>query len=339
MRELIRKILVNCEKQNIELHDIEDNIPSDCDYKEYSGEILSLIDEGILKPVKSKGNNGKKPSIPTKFKIIKSLLTKDFKEELLKFESDCMNIVDLTYYYKMPESIWRSDVEHVIKIREYLGKNGFPCETATSQERSYQLVADEKWILSERGKRIIKRLGILKKLLIEENSEPAMFALNPKFMEFDTYNHLIVENKAIYYRLIKLLPDVEFSTVIFGAGWRVISCMKDFDKQFPFNDKPHMFYYFGDLDYEGISIVVSLSNIINVTVATPFYYAYVDKIASNSKTNQRADMNSIDTFLKNFDSEFVQNVKKELGSGRYWPQETFDEDELLLAWRMLRDDR
>jgi hypothetical protein len=81
-----------------------------------------------------------------------------------------------------------------------------------------------------------------------------MFAVNPQGITNAVHRHLIVENKTTYQALLHALADVLFTTLIFGGGYRVTKSIELLPMQLPLKGASHEFYYFGDIDKEGISI-------------------------------------------------------------------------------------
>ena len=310
-------------------------MPSNSLYIEYADIIVKLVNQGYLKTVKAAGYNNKSINLPNEFYIESKKINANYYFELEKFSLKYGEFFTLDYYFKKSEKKWLEDKDKINMIFEYLKLNGFPFFYATAQERSYDLVGDEKWIDFKGGIKLINALNIKEKLLIQNQNEPAMFAVSSKFIKSNLYKHLIVENKAVYYRLLDLLNETNFSTLIYGAGWRVISGIKDFNKQFPF-DGEHEFYYFGDIDYEGIKIYKSINDILEVSLATPFYNILLNEKESYGKHNQVKDIDAQDFFIQNFSNslELLEKIKL-LDSSNYWPQEGLSKIQLKKAWENL----
>lgn len=117
-----------------------------------------------------------------------------------------------------------------------------------------------------------------------------MFAINPNQLLSNSsiHRHLIVENKATYSGLIGSLTNTRFTTLIYGSGWKISSSLDQLSKQLGLTAKEiqHEIYYFGDLDYEGISIFYHLYEKYNAKLATSFYEAMLKKPYWKRKSNK-----------------------------------------------------
>lgn len=226
--------LKNHGKKKISLVEIFNHLPSDVSYEKNAIMVQTLIIQGYLKPIANSGRNNRSVNLPNAFTIEYKKLNEKHYLEIEKYALNYGALFTLDYYFSH-ETEWQAEKELVDKIYQYLVINGFPKMASTSQERSYDLVGDEKWLDFKGGMKVINQLKIKDKLCIENQNEPAIFALNPNLCSVNNgfHKHLIVENKAIFYKMMALIEDTSFSTVIYGAGWRVISTMKDFNKQFP----------------------------------------------------------------------------------------------------------
>ncbi|BEP30304.1 Wadjet anti-phage system protein JetD domain-containing protein [Helicovermis profundi] len=324
-------------KRKIKLIEIEKNLPANLLYKDYANIILNLINDGYLKMVKASGFNHKTINLPNEFYIESKKISSEYYIELEKYALKYSGYFKLDYYFNQSEKKWLQDKEYISKIYDFLKINGFPKLPLTSQELSYDIVADEKWLDYKGGMKILVALNIKEKLNIKSQNEPAMFAINLNFEKNGVYKHLIVENKAVYYRLLDLLDATSFSTLIYGAGWRVISMIKDFNKQFPFKGE-HNFYYFGDIDYEGIKIFKSINEILKVNLATSFYIKLLEEKESIGKQNQLKNQEAFDFFKSNFLSLSLLERVDLLDQGYYWPQEGLSKIYLKEMWEKLDAD-
>lgn len=331
MKNEIIALLKAHKRKRIKLIDLEKKLPSHCDYWEYSEVILSLIDEGFLSTVKASKYNGKIPELPNQFNIHKHILNKEFYRELAGFVLEYGNKISIDTYYDLDEEIWRADLPYLKMIVNFLDLNGIPKETHTTQEMSYILTGDEKWLFNG-GVKLLKRIDLYDKLPITNENEPASFAINPNQIQ-GNHKHLIVENKSVYYRLLPLLKETAFSTLIYGGGWRIISSIVDFRKQYPF-EGDHKFYYFGDIDYEGLKIYRVLSGVEAMDLAISFYKLLMTKEMSRGKETQINDEKATTFFC----SVLGSRIEDVLSDGYYWPQEGLNTEELMMAWKVLDDE-
>ncbi len=301
-------------------------------YEDFSTTILQLENEGVLTMVQSKGRTSRTPSLAFHYRIDKSLLSTDFHKELQHYRQLLHPAINLDIYYSKDPSIWAQDLPFLQKIDHYLKRHGFPTEEVPAPERSYELVGDEKWIVEKAGKELLERVGLYEKLKIIPVSEPLMFAINPlKLLEKVQY-HLIVENKTTYQGLLPTLTETVFSTLIYGSGKTVIKSIEQFPLQYPVQAE-HVFYYFGDIDREGILIWHSLHKRQPAKPATGFYQACLQKPPACGKDYQKEHKEALSEFLTYFSNNVQLEIQALLKSGMYHPQETLKTKELQQIWR------
>lgn len=317
-------------KKKISLVEIFNYLPSNVSYEENASMVQSLMIQGYLKPIVNAGRNNRSVNLPNVFTIENKKLNEKHYLEIEKYALRYGALFTLDYYFSH-EMEWQAEKELVDKIYQYLVINGFPKMASTSQERSYDLVADEKWLDFKGGMKVLNQLKIKDQMHIENQNEPAIFAINPNLCSVNNgfHKHLIVENKAIFYKMMALIEDTSFSTVIYGAGWRVISAMKDFSKQFPLVGE-QLFYYFGDIDFEGLKIFSALQEVIEVSVARDFYEALISQSPSVGKENQ-VENPEVFAYFQNMFSYKLMPLKE----GQYWPQEALGVGQLKTAWERL----
>src|SRR5690606_27951704 len=167
-------------------------------------------------------------------------------------------------------------------------------------ERSFQLVGNEKWITDLGGHALLKRLGLWDLLRVHPVSDPLMFAVNPNAATKcppSLYLHFIVENKTTFQALLPMLPSSQFSTLIYGCGNKITGNIDMFPLQFPATVYDHRFYYFGDLDYEGIRIWYETNKQQAIIPALPFYEACLAQPYAMGKTNQRRNDAAVEAFV------------------------------------------
>lgn len=333
---LIEKQMLNYlkayKKKKIKLIELEKILASNVTYDKYASIILKWLDKGYIRAVVVSGFNHKSINLPNEFYIESKKINEPFYLELEQHALKFSDYFKIDYYFRHAEIKWEEDKDYISQIYEYLVLNDYPVCSATNQERSYDICGDEKWLDYNGGMKLLSQLGIKEKLLLQNQNEPAMFAIHPDFVNYNVYKHLIVENKAVYYRLLPLLKITSFSTLIYGAGWRIMSCIKDFRKQFPF-EGIHHFYYFGDIDHEGIKIYKSVNEILDVSLAIPFYIKLLEQNKSTGKENQKKDIESVNFFLKNLTTSY--DLIALLDKKHYWPQEGLRTKHLKDAWEQL----
>lgn len=331
--EQIRRLLATYKNKTITLSELEQllNVHFHT-YQEFSKAIVHLEEESVLTMVKAKGRTARTPSLAFHYRINKSKLTKDFHKEIQNYRTKLHPDIILDSYYGKAPSLWKVDLPYLQKIDHYLKHHPFPTEHAPAPERSYELVGDEKWIVEKGGKELLDRVGLFNKLQIIPVSEPLMFALNPTNINKQNQYHLIVENKTTYQGLLPTLKETKFSTLIYGSGKSVIKSIEQFPMQYPVNENHH-FFYFGDIDREGISIWYSLAQKQSIQLALPFYQACLAYEPTEGKTYQQERTESMKAFLSFFSVEHQKKIRKLFDEGKYYPQEVLKAKHLQQIWR------
>ncbi|GGM18997.1 hypothetical protein GCM10011351_00960 [Paraliobacillus quinghaiensis] len=333
MDQQIKRLLATYKKKTIKLAELEFLMKSFLPtYAAFAEAVLQLEKQGILVMVKAKGRTSRTPSLAFNYRINKNLIVEDFHVELQHYRSTLHAAINLDLYYGKDPSLWKKDLPAILKIDAYIKEHGFPDDQVPAPERSYALVGDEKWIVEKGGKEVLERIGLFDRLQIIPVSEPLMFAINPKKIHEASQYHLIVENKTTYQGLLPALKETMFASLIYGSGKAVIKSMEQFSMQYPVEAKHH-FFYFGDIDREGIAIWHSLDKKIKMILAMPFYQACLVKTPSIGKEYQREQITSLEQFLPFFSDEQQEQMKEMLANGKYHPQETLKTKELQQIWR------
>lgn len=326
----LREKLLSYQRKTITLSELE-KLMAPRTYDTFAEHVLELEDGNYLQMVKSKGRNGKDPSLAYQYRINKHLLQQKYHQELQRYRLKLHNAIHMDKYFRLPERVWKEDLPYLEKIHHYLETKGFPEENAPAPERSYELVGDEKWITDHGGAEVLERVHLWDKMKIFPVSDPLMFAINPAQIQEKRYLHLIIENKTTYHGLLPALTKTPFSTLIYGSGNKIVKSIENFPTQFPvFGD--HRFFYFGDLDAAGINIWHSLNQKQKVLPAYPFYHACLAKEEAYGKTNQRIQKEALDAFLTNFPAEEQNHILSLFENGAYYPQEVLKSAELQRIW-------
>lgn len=325
MDNLKEKILL-FKRKTIKLEELEKLAPPRQPYQQFAKDILSLEDADILTMMPSKGRNTRSPSLAYHYRIKKQLLNEVYFKELQNYRIKFHNAIDLDAYFKLDAITWKKDLPYLEKINEYIETNEFPTKDVPAPERSFELVGNEKWI-EEGGMEVLHRIKLWDKLKIMPVADPLMFAVNPTQMGALAMHHLIVENKTTYQALLPVLPSSSFATLIYGVGNKIVKNIENFHDQFPI-ESDHRFFYFGDLDREGIAIWHRLHQKRSVTPALVFYEACLEKQAVLGKTNQAKNKQAVEAFIAYFAEEKREQIRRMLEEGAYYPQEVLKTEEL-----------
>ncbi|HHV46288.1 MAG TPA: cytosolic protein [Tissierellia bacterium] len=336
MKDMILEFLKNYRKKHVPLIEIERILPGSTEYVDFANAINELVAMNVISPVKSHGYISKRIPLANTYRINRSYFKKELMDEIIPYESRFHSSIDIKPYYSLDKKTWERDLPYIEKIDQYLKKYGLPKEEAISQQRSYEIVGDEKWIDEEGGRKVLERIGLIEDLKITSEPDPLMFAINRnRICNSERHYHLIVENKATFYGLIDDIENTGFSSLVYGAGWKVLGGISVFEKQLGLTYRENIIYYFGDLDLEGISIWHSLNMKRSTILAIEFYEQLIKKPCSYGKEKQYFNREAVDHFLLNFKVSSREKIMNVLNKGGYYPQEGLSKEELQCIWRKI----
>lgn len=296
--------------------------------------IRDLVEEGILLPVKAKGITCKTPALYYCYRI----LSKDEKPEQEKRQKL------LTYYHpRINTSFYLSHVKEFEHDEGFLFLlDSFLKESPDLQnmipiaanERSFQIFHDEKWLLSAHGQKLLQRVGLaLEDLRCYITHEP-FFYYTKKILSEATVKVLIVENKDTFFSLKNLFQEginswggVSFSLLVYGEGRKIEKSITFFDELDDYRNMASEFYYFGDLDPEGISIWYALAGKLPVKPFGLFYTALFERYGFDApvvRKSQRYSPEAVEAFAAHFPGVIAAGIEKMLLDGHYLPQEGLD---------------
>lgn len=301
--------------------------------------VMNLLGEGQIKPVKSSPGNGKKPALHTQYWLAED--EPDYsawKEELL-YKTDPHIHVG---YYLHHLDTYDHDREYVRRLSQYLeSRGGFPDSSISRNERSFEVWGEEKFLSGGAGRTILGRCRIDESdLNIYSTAEPfAYFASH----RITPQKLLILENKDPFFGMRKYLLEgnrtilgEEIGTLIYGAGKRVVSSFRAFEiSAEPYMKDPgNELLYFGDLDYEGILIYETLSDVfLGTGLIRPFVPAYLamldkgDLARTLPAAKEHQNQNNNGSFFSFFDEKTISRMRFVLESGRYIPQEILNTED------------
>ncbi|AZN40406.1 Wadjet anti-phage system protein JetD domain-containing protein [Paenibacillus albus] len=298
-------------------------------YSEFARALNACVDEGVLRPVQARGKNGMEPSLFLSYQIVDQevVIREAVRREL---EEAYTGYFGVDYYFKHPDH-YDEDREALLQIKSYLADKD---DTILSiNERSYQLFNNEKW-LEESARKFKKRIGLnlLDDLSCEDAPEPFMFLPRKTKVPPAQFNVLIIENKATFDSIRKLCKEgyytfggVEFHLFIYGEGNKIVGSFSFF-YDLGLDDQKLTFYYFGDLDLEGIYIWHQLKKLNEIDVV-PFTYFYRLLFEENNKRardvgeGQQCSEEAIALFASYFDSEMQKRLIDLIRNRKCIPQE------------------
>ena len=312
------------------------------DYGILVSDIRGLVDSGILKPM-GKETNGMYPPLRNHYRIIREDDdASDAKDEIMRLGPDFN-----PSGYLAKKALY---VKHRGLLRclcEYVRRNSGELDLIMSKnERAYAVWGNEKQLDDALCKSMLRFTGWDERLNYYDTPEP--------FLDYlcagaNTESVLILENKDIWFSLRKLFMEskagcllygVKIDGLLYGEGKKItrVGALKDYSKEgFA---RPPSFYYWGDLDYEGISIFLAVSKAISpegrceqvsedcrelpVRLFTPGYMAMLGYAKTQTLTQRRTAQvppTDMERFLECFDSVSALEIRTLLESGEYIPQE------------------
>ena len=290
---------------------------------------------------------------PLKYRIIKN--ERDYtniKQEISKLHKK----IDIQYYLKHPEEYEQSR-EEITKINTYIEekeKNEKRAKELTVNERSYQIFKDEKRLKEQ--EKILKKLGItFKELNCYETYEPFFYFENSNYDQFETNKNsqsknnnyayfdnknnvhktkkvLIIENKDTFWTYKKIAKKYNnIYLVIYGEGKKILNSF-EYIKNFELEENTEILY-FGDIDYEGINIYISLARKYKNYHILPYCEAYQRMMQLEDKPNkikhsQNIRKDNIEEFIKYFEEEEERKLQNIFENNLYIPQEIINYEEV-----------
>jgi hypothetical protein len=305
--------------------------------------VRSCIDNEILKPL---GNAILLPQygkLPHKYYINTAYFESDNEILPSNIVTHLHRRLDTSYYVKHAGEYYKQqDIIH--RINDILWQEDL--EILTANERAYLIFGDEKAITSPGeaaidGADIMKKLGglTLDDIKAKRTYEPFFYIATDKFHDRndgDKRNILIIENQDTFNTFMDAILNNHLTGVhllIYGEGNAIT-------RKFEFIQSIHgklddNYYYFGDIDPEGISIYHRLKAKFpdyNIHPAVSLYNYMLDKIdPSNAKElrkPQKITNVSVSQFIKSFDDDTRIVINDLIYSHRYLPQEVINKTDM-----------
>ncbi len=328
LHEQLKTFLKNQNKKTIELDTLQKQMSGAVSYLEFAEVILQLEAEGILIRIKSSKENNKVISLGNKYGVKVQALNQNHLTRLHQLQLELHQKLSLENYFHMSNGTqFEKDVPYIRSINAYLKSKGLPKEGLTLPKLSYELGQDEKWLQEKGGIALLKRIKLWTSLEATLRFEPVVFSIDPKKLQDSVQFHLIIENKTTFIELMETLPNSPFTALIYGAGWQIISSIQQFKAQMGTHCEDH-YYYFGDLDHEGIHIWYRLNELSKITLATPFYHALLKQEVSKGKVTQKRNELAVEAFIEKFDAIACKQIETLLLEKSYYPQETLSQEDL-----------
>lgn len=288
--------------------------------------LKELVQEQYLTPIKTTKKDTHENY--EKYKIIPQTnqQNEQAKEEIL---NTLVKQINIGYYLKHPEEYIKNK-EIIIPINQFLQNPD--THKLTVNERSYKIYKDEKKL--KQNEEILKKLGLTYKDLYSYDTYEPFFNYTNMLFQGTNKKILIIENKDTFWTIKKAIENnSNIYMVIYGEGKKILKSFP-FIENFGITEKDTI-QYFGDIDYEGINIYISLKEKypdFNIHTYKQGYETILEleQNPRNIRTKQNINKNNIQKFLSEFDESNDKPYKEKLikifKEEKYIPQEVFNNE-------------
>ena len=210
-------------------------------------------------------------------------------------------------------------------------------------ERSFQIFQVEKALKEDKFLSIVLNFNMgVREALNYYNTAESFFTHNKTWNRQDI-NILILENKDTWYTLKSIispnknkLAGISFDILLYGEGKKIarkIDTLTEFDHSFLKSNTTN-YYYFGDLDYEGIGIFndfIKVNPLLNIRIMVPLYSIMLNASIGIQLpvTKEKQNKRELDEFISFFNIEEQAQILRILQSGKYIPQEILNRGDFL----------
>ncbi|QNB47772.1 hypothetical protein BR63_16735 [Thermanaerosceptrum fracticalcis] len=331
----------------------------------FNNAVMKLVSEQFISPV---GNPNTAQGLHLKYRINRSLEKKD-KDLVAQIIRSIAPPATLDYYIKNPQDFLNDRVIIEIICLFLKQKNK---DLITVNERAYQLFDDEKFFKGEGknrsyGETVLKRLGLsYASIGCQETVEPFFSFQNKDFYSLAARNIYIIENKDTFWSFKRNIMDssskIKADMLVYGEGKKIVSSFQ-FIEEYEVDAQQDHFFYFGDLDPEGINIYCQLLDEYPQYKIYPFAEGYkavleIGMLREPVKTpkEQRVRKENIEKFIQAleespelkklessvssgvFDLSWIVMLKKHLEGGFYIPQEALSATKMKERFGTNRND-
>lgn len=326
--ENIIEILKN--RQNLRITEKKlRELVSEQDYNRYFAIVTDLVKNSIISPVKRSGSNGRIPPLYKRYTIAKQ---EDSHEDVLPYIRLLHEAFNIEGYLLNPDK-YREHGKWLITLDKFMKSENEALKTPLSiNERSFDIFNMEKALRENRIVLSILKFnpGLRERLNFYETPEP-FFIYNINRAE--RTNVLIIENKDTWYTVKNCMNEslnsiygIRFDSLIYGEGRKIsrkIDSLTEFDKSF-FQGSKTTYYYFGDLDYEGIGIakdVIRINPGLEIRLMKQLYIDMINASKGIDVPSSKQAKCDIKWFVSNFDDKDAFIINELLENGKYIPQE------------------
>lgn len=315
------------------------------DYGEYHKIVEKLVAEEFISPIVSSGSNGMNPPLYKRYSIMRQQESFENYISEIRLLAGSFNVegyLDSLQKYKehMP---WVQILNNFIK----LNSQALSVQLSIN-ERSFQIFGKEKALKEEKSLQAVLNFNPELQNVLNFYMTPEPFFIHRITETQGNINVLIIENKDTWYTLKSIMkPEMNnicgicIDILLYGEGKKVsrrLDSLTEFDTSF-FYDNKTTYYYFGDLDYEGIGILNDLRDInpeLNIKLFRRLYSWMLEEAVALLKiserqfelprTKEKQSKKYIELFLEEFNSEERILINNILEEGRYIPQEILNRE-------------
>jgi len=293
-------------------------------YEELVKKVNELIDKNILNAKLKSGTNGRNPSLYKKYGV--ELPKEDYSDIVDEIKSLNASL-SINYYLNKPKE-YKKDREYILKLNNYVIYHYDRFLVPMSiNERSFDIWGEEKFL--RKSPTLLSNLGLNYDKLNVYNTPEPFFS---ETINIYTNNVLIIENKDTWFTLRKKLMEenrnilgLDIGLLIYGEGKKIISSIEYLNhKDFSFLNNPTI-YYWGDIDYEGINIIYSLSKKVDLKLFTDAYSEMLKRIKDikslKDMSNDQIKTKDLEQFLSSFNESDRNKITEILENNKYIPQE------------------
>lgn len=352
MERLIKNIILEHRNKRIHLGEIENalkerriNLFSDpARHTKFIETINTFITRGILEPLKGAQPLQHYGRLPDRYTIHRepiagtsAPLSREHRNELFSLSPS----INIDYYATHSDQYLRDRI-YILKIDDLIRQRE-ECEVLTVNERSYELFGDEKAI-SAPDEAAVDGATILKNLRLTLEDIKAKWVFEPFCgieKGFSTMQGtaertvLIIENKDTFWTLQQAMTQglLGVHLVIYGEGKAIL---KKFEYIETVGGVPEdRYFYFGDIDREGISIYNQFCARYpeyDIRPATALYTYILQKTGPEGarplRRPQEVSNFSFSPFLDYFNAERGEEIGQIITNEHYLPQEIINATDL-----------
>jgi hypothetical protein len=335
--ELHEKIFQHA-KQTISDQELQ-QIFQESDYESFHSQVEQLVESGVLVPVKSSKTNGRLPSLFNKYRIVKPPEDYSGYLESVRRLHPLLNIAG---YLQRPE-LYKKHLEIVEGLSRYLWFARDLLEQPMSRkERSFSVWCREKLLDEHQAlvREVLKFNGLEENWLNYYDTPEPFFEYQHQYGELMTV--LVIENKDTWFTFRKLMQaggknyisGTEVNVLLYGEGNKITKkgALEEYRAamlggQPGQGEQAVRFFYFGDLDWEGIRLFFRTREANPALDIKPFVSLYrlmlelAESLELPKSPDHRGIVGPLPEFLSLLGLAEGSSLSSILAEGRYIPQE------------------